>query len=112
MGAWSSRGATGWCRTPGLVVNNNGVVVKACREKKRLRRGGGRGPGQDASCRNNTLKEQSIPQAEPGRGRRHGQGLSSVFSGIHNGGLWRVNRKMPETGKRRQKLLTSEPERP
>lgn len=30
MGAWSPGGATGWCGTPGLVANDNGLAVEAC----------------------------------------------------------------------------------
>lgn len=30
MGAWSPRRATGWYGTPGLAVNNHGLVVEAC----------------------------------------------------------------------------------
>lgn len=34
MGAWSPRGATGWCSTPGVVANNNGLAVEAYREDR------------------------------------------------------------------------------
>lgn len=31
MGTWSPRRATGWSSTPGLAVNDRGLVVEACR---------------------------------------------------------------------------------
>ena len=35
MGAWSPRGASGWCSTPGWMANDEGLVVEACGEDKR-----------------------------------------------------------------------------
>lgn len=30
MGTWSPRRATGWYGTPGLAVNDHGLVMEAC----------------------------------------------------------------------------------
>lgn len=35
MGTWSPRRAAGWYGTPGLAVNDHGLVVEACGENKR-----------------------------------------------------------------------------
>lgn len=89
MGAWSPRGATGWCGTPGLVANDSGLAVEACGGDRPVNRQAAR-LGTPAAGQPVQEQPTSRARAEPAMTYKQagGNGRGSVFRGSGEGD-WR-----------------------